>query len=147
MIINFVETPISLFLLILLLLLLLLLILLLLLLLVLGQYTTIYASLLVGVSVHCIGRSVTRCDSEAQGNTASARHVYATDAFTYKTLLLTECLPTQMAKEAVNAAYELTLAEGNRLEKRLFHATFATNDRREGMTAFVEKRKPNFTDS
>ena len=52
-----------------------------------------------------------------------------------------------MAKEAVNAAYELTLAEGNRLEKRFFHATFATNDRREGMTAFVEKRKANFTDS
>jgi len=56
-------------------------------------------------------------------------------------------LINQMAKEAVNAAYELTLAEGNRLEKRFFHATFATNDRREGMTAFVEKRKANFTDS
>lgn len=56
-------------------------------------------------------------------------------------------LINQMAKEAVNASYELTLAEGNRLEKRFFHATFATNDRREGMTAFVEKRKANFTDS
>ncbi|KAM4599833.1 enoyl-CoA hydratase, mitochondrial isoform 1-T1 [Fundulus diaphanus] len=51
-----------------------------------------------------------------------------------------------MAKEAVNAAFELTLAEGNRLEKRLFHATFATDDRKEGMTAFVEKRKANFQD-
>ncbi|KPP63749.1 enoyl-CoA hydratase, mitochondrial-like [Scleropages formosus] len=51
-----------------------------------------------------------------------------------------------MAKEAVNAAFELTLAEGNRLEKRLFHATFATEDRKEGMTAFVEKRKANFQD-
>uniref|UniRef100_A0A8C7P9U3 Enoyl-CoA hydratase, mitochondrial n=1 Tax=Oncorhynchus mykiss TaxID=8022 RepID=A0A8C7P9U3_ONCMY len=51
-----------------------------------------------------------------------------------------------MAKEAVNAAYELTLAEGNRLEKRLFHSTFATEDRKEGMTAFVEKRKANFKD-
>ena len=56
-------------------------------------------------------------------------------------------LLVQMAKEAVNAAYELTLAEGNRLEKRFFHATFATHDRKEGMTAFVEKRKANFTDS
>lgn len=51
-----------------------------------------------------------------------------------------------MAKEAVNGAFELTLAEGNRLEKRLFHSTFSTNDRKEGMNAFVEKRKANFTD-
>nr|XP_009681490.1 PREDICTED: enoyl-CoA hydratase, mitochondrial [Struthio camelus australis] len=56
-------------------------------------------------------------------------------------------LVTAIAKESVNAAFEMTLAEGNRTEKRLFYATFATNDRREGMTAFVEKRKANFTDS
>ncbi|KAL7383062.1 hypothetical protein ABVT39_004240 [Epinephelus coioides] len=56
-------------------------------------------------------------------------------------------LVSAMAKEAVNAAFELTLAEGNRLEKRLFHCTFATNDRKEGMTAFVEKRKASFQDS
>ncbi|KAJ0005137.1 hypothetical protein NQD34_011351 [Periophthalmus magnuspinnatus] len=56
-------------------------------------------------------------------------------------------LVSAMAKEAVNAAFELTLAEGNRLEKRLFHATFATNDRKEGMTAFVEKRKASFQDN
>uniref|UniRef100_A0A673FQT8 Enoyl-CoA hydratase, mitochondrial n=1 Tax=Sinocyclocheilus rhinocerous TaxID=307959 RepID=A0A673FQT8_9TELE len=55
-------------------------------------------------------------------------------------------LVSAMAKEAVNAAFELTLAEGNRLEKRLFHATFATEDRKEGMTAFVEKRKAAFQD-
>lgn len=55
-------------------------------------------------------------------------------------------LVTIMAKEAINAAYELTLAEGNRIEKRLFHSTFATDDRKEGMSAFVEKRKANFTD-
>lgn len=56
-------------------------------------------------------------------------------------------LINQMAKEAVNGAYETSLAEGNRLEKRLFHSTFATHDRREGMAAFVEKRKAAFTDS
>ncbi|KAG7512835.1 hypothetical protein JOB18_041130 [Solea senegalensis] len=55
-------------------------------------------------------------------------------------------LVSAMAKEAVNAAFELTLAEGNRMEKRLFHATFATEDRKEGMSAFVEKRKANFQD-
>uniref|UniRef100_A0A8C5QE28 Enoyl-CoA hydratase, mitochondrial n=1 Tax=Leptobrachium leishanense TaxID=445787 RepID=A0A8C5QE28_9ANUR len=55
-------------------------------------------------------------------------------------------LIVSMAKEAVNGAFELSLAEGNRLEKRLFHSTFSTEDRKEGMTAFVEKRKANFTD-
>ena len=49
-----------------------------------------------------------------------------------------------MVKEAVNRAYETTLAEGVRFERRLFHATFATDDRREGMAAFVEKRPPVF---
>ena len=49
-----------------------------------------------------------------------------------------------MAKEAVNRAFETTLAEGIRFERRLFHSTFATEDQKEGMAAFVEKRKPRF---
>ena len=49
-----------------------------------------------------------------------------------------------MAKESVNRAYETTLAEGLRFERRMFHATFGTEDRREGMAAFAEKRKPDF---
>jgi enoyl-CoA hydratase len=49
-----------------------------------------------------------------------------------------------MAKEAINRAYETTLAEGVRFERRLFHSTFATEDQKEGMAAFVEKRKPNY---
>jgi enoyl-CoA hydratase len=49
-----------------------------------------------------------------------------------------------MAKEAVNRAYETTLAEGVRFERRLFHSTFATQDQKEGMAAFAEKRKPDF---
>ena len=51
-----------------------------------------------------------------------------------------------MVKEAVNRAWETTLAEGVRFERRLFHATFATEDRKEGMAAFIEKRKPVFRD-
>jgi enoyl-CoA hydratase len=49
-----------------------------------------------------------------------------------------------MAKEAVNRAYETTLAEGVRFERRLFHATFALEDQKEGMAAFVAKRKAKF---
>ena len=49
-----------------------------------------------------------------------------------------------MAKESVNRAFETTLSEGMRFERRMFHSLFATEDQKEGMTAFTEKRKPNF---
>lgn len=49
-----------------------------------------------------------------------------------------------MAKECVNRAYETTLNEGVRFERRVFHSLFATVDQKEGMNAFVEKRKPKF---
>jgi enoyl-CoA hydratase len=49
-----------------------------------------------------------------------------------------------MAKESVNRAFETTLNEGVRFERRLFHSTFATEDQKEGMAAFAEKRKPQF---
>ncbi|MCX4756101.1 enoyl-CoA hydratase [Kitasatospora purpeofusca] len=49
-----------------------------------------------------------------------------------------------MMKESVNRALETTLAEGVRFERRLFHATFATADQKEGMAAFTEKRPPEF---
>jgi enoyl-CoA hydratase len=49
-----------------------------------------------------------------------------------------------ITKEAVNRAFEVPLAEGLRFERRMFHAIFATDDQKEGMGAFVEKRKPAF---
>jgi len=52
-----------------------------------------------------------------------------------------------LAKECVNRAFETTLAEGMRFERRMFHALFATNDQKEGMAAFTEKRAPKFTNS
>ena len=51
---------------------------------------------------------------------------------------------TMVAKEAVNRAFETTLSEGVRFERRTFHATFAFDDRSEGMAAFAEKRKPGW---
>jgi enoyl-CoA hydratase/carnithine racemase len=51
-----------------------------------------------------------------------------------------------MTKETINRAYETTLAEGIRFERRVFHSMFATDDQKEGMAAFSEKRKPAFRD-
>jgi enoyl-CoA hydratase len=48
------------------------------------------------------------------------------------------------AKEAVNRAFETSLAEGVRFERRVFHSLFATADQKEGMAAFIAKRPPNF---
>ena len=56
-------------------------------------------------------------------------------------------LAVAATKEAVNKSFETSLAEGVRFERRLFHALFGTNDQKEGMAAFVEKRKPNWTHS
>jgi enoyl-CoA hydratase len=49
-----------------------------------------------------------------------------------------------MTKESINRAYETTLTEGIRFERRVFHSMFAMADQKEGMAAFVEKRKPRF---
>jgi len=49
-----------------------------------------------------------------------------------------------MIKESINRAYETMLSEGVRTERRVFHSQFALEDQKEGMAAFVEKRKPNF---
>ncbi|GEM33871.1 enoyl-CoA hydratase [Nocardia neocaledoniensis NBRC 108232] len=57
-------------------------------------------------------------------------------------------LPVAMvAKEAVNRSFETTLSEGLLFERRVFHSLFATDDQKEGMAAFIEKRPANFTNS
>ncbi|OWY00166.1 enoyl-CoA hydratase [Thioclava sp. IC9] len=55
-------------------------------------------------------------------------------------------LATRAAKEAVNRSYETTMNEGILFERRLFHGLFATDDQKEGMAAFLEKREPQFRD-
>nr|QBH73212.1 putative cyclohex-1-ene-1-carboxyl-CoA hydratase [Franklinothrips vespiformis] len=52
-----------------------------------------------------------------------------------------------LCKESVNRAFETSLAEGLNFEKRMFYGTFATKDQKEGMTAFIEKRSPNFSNN
>ncbi|RMP71701.1 hypothetical protein ALQ20_200169 [Pseudomonas syringae pv. atrofaciens] len=51
-----------------------------------------------------------------------------------------------MVKESVNRAFEVSLAEGIRFERRVFHAAFASQDQKEGMRAFIDKRQPDFKD-
>ncbi|MFZ1470032.1 MAG: enoyl-CoA hydratase-related protein [Paracoccaceae bacterium] len=55
-------------------------------------------------------------------------------------------ITAMLVKEAVNRSLETTLAEGLLHERRLFHAAFATEDQKEGMAAFLEKRQPQFRD-
>lgn len=64
-----------------------------------------------------------------------------------KTIASKSLIASAMVKEAVNASFETTLQQGLLFERRLFHSTLATQDQKEGMGAFVEKREPKFTDS
>ncbi len=67
------------------------------------------------------------------------------EALEAATVIASMSLPSvMMIKESVNRAYESSLTDGVQYERRLFHSTFATEDQKEGMTAFIEKRLPNF---
>jgi enoyl-CoA hydratase len=94
------------------------------------------------------GRTIDATEAERSG--LVSRVVPADDllseAKAVATTISKMSLPSsQMAKEAVNRAFESTLAEGLLYERRLFHSTFATDDQSEGMAAFIEKRPPDFT--
>jgi len=67
------------------------------------------------------------------------------EAMDAATVIASMSLPAvMMAKEAVNRAYEAPLNDGLLFERRMFHSLFGTHDQKEGMTAFMEKRKPDF---
>ena len=69
------------------------------------------------------------------------------EALEAATVIAAMSLPTiMMIKESVNRAYESSLTEGVLFERRMFHSTFGTDDQKEGMKAFLEKRQPNFSD-
>jgi enoyl-CoA hydratase len=86
---------------------------------------------------------------EAERSGLVARVVKAdellTEAMKIGAEIADKSLPVAMiCKESINRAYEGTLAEGVRFERRLFHSCFATEDQSEGMAAFIEKRQPTF---
>ncbi|NVK36151.1 MAG: enoyl-CoA hydratase [Rhodobacteraceae bacterium] len=89
-------------------------------------------------------------DAEEAERCGLVSRVVAADALMTEALKAAEkiadySLPAvMMAKESVNRAYESTLKEGTRFERRLFHSLFSTEDQKEGMAAFVEKRSPQF---
>lgn len=93
------------------------------------------------------GRQMDAKEAETAGLVA---RVFPADQLLAETLkaadsIAEKSLPsTMMTKEAVNRVFETSLSEGVRFERRIFHAIFATHDQKEGMKAFVEKRKPDF---
>lgn len=94
------------------------------------------------------GRQMDAREAEQAGLVAQ---VFSADELLAKTLeaakgIAEKSLPaTMMVKECVNRAFELGLAEGVRFERRLFHSVFATADQKEGMAAFIAKRRAEFT--
>jgi len=95
------------------------------------------------------GNKMSAQEAQASGLVSK---VFPADKLVEESIKLAEKISQQspivvrMAKEAVNAALELPFNEGLKFEKKLFHQTFATVDRKEGMSAFSEKRAPNFRD-
>ena len=93
------------------------------------------------------GRMIDAAEAERSGLVARvvAGDKLFEEALAVGTKIASHSLPVVMkVKEAVNRAYESSLAEGLLFERREFHATFALEDQKEGMRAFVEKRKPEF---
>jgi enoyl-CoA hydratase len=96
------------------------------------------------------GRVMGAAEAEATGLAARVvpAELLLDEAMNAARKIAAQSLPAaMMVKEAVNRALETTLAEGLHFERRLFHAMFATDDQKEGMAAFSEKRKPGFKDS
>ncbi len=94
------------------------------------------------------GRTIDANEAERAGLVARvvAADTLLDDALATATTIAGMSLPVAMlAKEAVNAAFETTLDAGIRFERRVFHSVFATDDQKEGMRAFIEKRSPHFT--
>lgn len=101
------------------------------------------------MDMHLTGRFMDAEEAERSGLVSRVVPVkkLMTEAMSAATKIAEKSQLAAMAvKEAVDRSYETTLAEGLMFERRLFHSLFATEDQAEGMTAFVEKREPQFRD-
>jgi len=93
------------------------------------------------------GRMMTAEEAESSGlvsRVVEKEELYVEALKTASTIAQMSAPVVQMAKEAVNRAFEMSLSDGLIFEKRLFQSTFSLEDQKEGMEAFVEKRTPNF---
>ena len=101
------------------------------------------------MDMHLTGRFMDAEEAERSGLVSRVVPVKSlkTEAMSAAAKIAEKSMPATMAvKEAVNRSFETTLQEGLIFERRLFHSLFATEDQAEGMTAFIEKREPQFRD-
>ncbi len=94
------------------------------------------------------GEPISARDAETAGLVARVTHdeLCVEDALALAATIATRSpLALRLAKEAVNAAYEMSLTDALAHERRLFYLLFASEDQKEGMAAFLEKRTPDFT--
>jgi enoyl-CoA hydratase len=101
------------------------------------------------MDMHLTGRFMDAEEAERSGLVSRVVPVKSLkkEAMSAAAKIAEKSLPATMAvKEAVNRSFETTLQEGLIFERRLFHSLFATEDQAEGMTAFIEKREPQFRD-
>jgi enoyl-CoA hydratase len=101
------------------------------------------------MDMHLTGRFMDAEEAERSGLVSRVVPVKSlkTEAMSAAAKIAEKSMPATMAvKEAVNRSYETTMQEGLIFERRLFHSLFATEDQTEGMTAFIEKREPQFRD-
>jgi len=101
------------------------------------------------MEMHLTGRIMDAQEAETSGlvsRVVPAKKLIAEARTTAEKITEKSQIAVVAAKEAVNRAYETTLAEGLNHERRLFQSLFATEDQSEGMAAFLEKREPQFRD-
>ena len=101
------------------------------------------------MDMHLTGRFMDAEEAERSGLVSRVVEAKSLkkEAFAAAVKIAEKSMPATMAvKEAVNRSFETTLEEGLIFERRLFHSLFATEDQTEGMTAFIEKREPQFRD-
>ncbi|MEE9389167.1 MAG: enoyl-CoA hydratase [Paracoccaceae bacterium] len=113
------------------------------------QRLTRYVGKSKSMEMHLTGRFMDATEAESSGlvsRVVPAAKLLDDAMATANKIAEKSAMSVKFAKEAVNRAYETTLAEGLLYERRVFQSLFATEDQKEGMLAFLEKREPQFRD-